>query len=873
MELATAYDPKSVEERITRFWLDGGYFHVEIDPQKPPAVISMPPPNVYGSLHMGHGFNLSLQDLLVRWWRMRGLNALWVPGLDHAGLAFQNAVEKQLQKEGLSRFELGREKFLQRCWQWKDEQVTYVIQQLHRMGISADWERLRFTLDDGYQRAVRHQFVSLFRQDLVYRGTRITNWCPSCLTALADIEVEHGEEPGWLWFVRYPLTTGEGWITVATTRPETMLGDTGVAVHPQDERYRGLVGKTVRLPILEREIPIVADEAVDPAFGTGAVKVTPAHDPTDYEIGLRHGLPSILVIADDGRMNENTGPFRGQDRYLARTGVVDRLQSEGLLEKTVPYSHAIGHCYRCHSDIEPILSTQWFARMKPMAQLAIEAVQRGEVKFVPARWTKVYLDWMENIRDWCISRQVWWGHRIPVWTCRACGTMFAAEEDPTRCQRCSSDRIEQDPDVFDTWFSSNLWPFAILGWPAETADLKAFFPNTVLSTGYDIIFFWVARMIMAALHFRGQAPFPTVYIHGLIRDGKGRKMSRSLGNVIDPMEKTEHYGTDAFRFAMAAAATLGGQDIPIGEERFERGRNFTNKLWNASRFLLLNLEGYNPAAGHAEGMPHRWIRSRLTRVIRETSQALADFNFGEATRLLEEFFWSEFCDWYVEMCKPDLIPGGSQRAQTQYTLHWVLETILRLLHPIVPFISEELWQKLPGRTGPALIVAPWPQPEDGWLDSTSEQEMEVLQGLVRTVRNLRAEGGIPPAQKLVAFVLASPEMERLLRDNERTLLPLARLGGLEFVHGKRPRSSLSGVSGGMEIFLPLTREAALKLKEKLGRELDKASANLDRLLARMENPDFATHAPAEVVEKTRTQWMEQKEQQTKLRGLLSNLKD
>jgi len=873
MELATAYDPKSVEERITRFWLDGGYFHVEIDPQKPPAVISMPPPNVYGSLHMGHGFNLSLQDLLVRWWRMRGLNALWVPGLDHAGLAFQNAVEKQLQKEGLSRFELGREKFLQRCWQWKDEQVTYVIQQLHRMGISADWERLRFTLDDGYQRAVRHQFVSLFRQDLVYRGTRITNWCPSCLTALADIEVEHGEEPGWLWFVRYPLTTGEGWITVATTRPETMLGDTGVAVHPQDERYRGLVGKTVRLPILEREIPIVADEAVDPAFGTGAVKVTPAHDPTDYEIGLRHGLPSILVIADDGRMNENTGPFRGQDRYLARTGVVDRLQSEGLLEKTVPYSHAIGHCYRCHSDIEPILSTQWFARMKPMAQLAIEAVQRGEVKFVPARWTKVYLDWMENIRDWCISRQVWWGHRIPVWTCRACGTMFAAEEDPTRCQRCSSDRIEQDPDVFDTWFSSNLWPFAILGWPAETADLKAFFPNTVLSTGYDIIFFWVARMIMAALHFRGQAPFSTVYIHGLIRDGKGRKMSRSLGNVIDPMEKTEHYGTDAFRFAMAAAATLGGQDIPIGEERFERGRNFTNKLWNASRFLLLNLEGYNPAAGHAEGMPHRWIRSRLTRVIRETSQALADFNFGEATRLLEEFFWSEFCDWYVEMCKPDLIPGGSQRAQTQYTLHWVLETILRLLHPIVPFISEELWQKLPGRTGPALIVAPWPQPEDGWLDSTSEQEMEVLQGLVRTVRNLRAEGGIPPAQKLVAFVLASPEMERLLRDNERTLLPLARLGGLEFVHGKRPRSSLSGVSGGMEIFLPLTREAALKLKEKLGRELDKASANLDRLLARMENPDFATHAPAEVVEKTRTQWMEQKEQQTKLRGLLSNLKD
>ena len=873
MELATAYDPKSVEERITRFWLDGGYFHVEIDPQKPPAVISMPPPNVYGSLHIGHGFNLSLQDLLVRWWRMRGLNALWVPGLDHAGLAFQNAVEKQLQKEGLSRFELGREKFLQRCWQWKDEQATYVIQQLHRMGVSADWERLRFTLDEGYQKAVRHQFVSLFGQDLVYRGTRITNWCPSCLTALADIEVEHEEEPGWLWYVRYPLTTGEGWITVATTRPETMLGDTGVAVHPQDERYRGLVGKTVRLPILEREIPIVADEAVDPAFGTGAVKVTPAHDPTDYEIGQRHGLPSVLVIADDGRMNENAGPFHGQDRTLARTGVVDRLQTEGLLEKTVPYSHTVGHCYRCHSAIEPILSTQWFARMKPMAQLAIEAVQRGEVKFVPARWTKVYLDWMENIRDWCISRQVWWGHRIPVWTCQACGTMFAAEEDPTRCQHCSSDRIEQDPDVFDTWFSSNLWPFAILGWPAETAELEAFFPNTVLSTGYDIIFFWVARMIMASLHFRGQAPFPTVYIHGLIRDGKGRKMSRSLGNVIDPMEKTEHYGTDAFRFAMAAAATLGGQDIPIGEERFERGRNFTNKLWNASRFLLLNLEGYNPAAGHADGMPHRWIRSRLTRVIRETSQALADFNFGEATRLLEEFFWSEFCDWYVEMCKPDLIAGGAQRAQTQYTLHWVLETILRLLHPIVPFISEELWQKLPGRMGPALIVAPWPQPEDGWLDSNSEQEMEVLQGLVRTVRNLRAEGGIPPAQKLVAFVLASPEMERLLRDNERTLLPLARLGGLEFVHGARPRSSLSGVSGGMEIFLPLAREAALKLEEKLGRELDKTTANLDRLLARMENPDFATHAPAEVVEKTRVQWMEQKEQQTKLRGLLSHLKD
>ena len=871
--LPKTYDPRAVEPKWYEYWTKKGYFHAEVDPSREMYCITIPPPNITGSLHIGHALCYTIQDVLGRWKRMQGFNTLILPGTDHAGIATQNVVERELAKEGLSRHDLGREKFLERVWRWKEEYGSTIINQFKRMGYSFDWDRMRFTMDEAYSDAVLEEFVRWFDEGHIYKGVRVINWCTRCHTAVSDIEVEYEEVAGHLWHIDYPLEDGSGVITVATTRPETMLGDTAVAVNPEDRRYMGVVGKDAILPIMERPIPIIADPHVDPDFGTGAVKVTPAHDPNDFEIGLRHKLPSVIVIGPEGKMTDEAGRFAEMDRYAAREAIVEELRSQGLLVREEEYVHSVGTCERCGSTIEPLLSEQWFARMKEIAQPAMDAVRESKVKFIPDRYARIYLDWMENIRDWCISRQVWWGHRIPVWTCRACGTMFAAEEDPTRCQRCSSDRIEQDPDVFDTWFSSNLWPFAILGWPAETADLKAFFPNTVLSTGYDIIFFWVARMIMAALHFRGQAPFSTVYIHGLIRDGKGRKMSRSLGNVIDPMEKTEHYGTDAFRFAMAAAATLGGQDIPIGEERFERGRNFTNKLWNASRFLLLNLEGYNPAAGHAEGMPHRWIRSRLTRVIRETSQALADFNFGEATRLLEEFFWSEFCDWYVEMCKPDLIPGGSQRAQTQYTLHWVLETILRLLHPIVPFISEELWQKLPGRTGPALIVAPWPQPEDGWLDSTSEQEMEVLQGLVRTVRNLRAEGGIPPAQKLVAFVLASPEMERLLRDNERTLLPLARLGGLEFVHGKRPRSSLSGVSGGMEIFLPLTREAALKLKEKLGRELDKASANLDRLLARMENPDFATHAPAEVVEKTRTQWMEQKEQQTKLRGLLSNLKD
>lgn len=872
MEIAIAYDPKEVERKIYRFWLEGDYFHARIDPAKKPAVIAMPPPNVYGSLHVGHGFNLTLQDLLARWWRMRGLNALWIPGLDHAGLAFQNVVEKELHKEGLSRFDLGREEFLKRCFKWEEEQASYVVEQLYFLGASADWSRLRFTMDEPYQRAVRHQFVRLFQDGLIYRGTRIINWCPSCLTALSDIEVEYEEEKSSLWFVRYPLKDERGFISVATTRPETMLGDTAVAVHPGDLRYRHLVGKKAILPLINRPIPIIADEAVDPVFGTGAVKVTPAHDPLDYEIGMRHNLPSISAINEKGKMTPEAGKYQGKDRYQARAEIVEELKNEGLLEKVEPYTHSVGKCYRCHQPIEPLVSTQWFVKMPPLARPAIECVEKGEIEFHPGRWKKVYMDWMENIKDWCISRQIWWGHRIPVWHCQSCGETFASEEDPQRCPRCGATALEQDPDCLDTWFSSNLWPFAILGWPEETPDLKYFFPTTVLSTGYDIIFFWVARMIMASLYFRKQIPFSKVYIHGLIRDGKGKKMSRSLGNVIDPLEKADKYGTDAFRFAMAAAATLGGQDIPMGEERFERGRNFTNKLWNASRFLLINLEGYDPTAPPANSLPHRYIRSRLQKVIRAVSQALEDFNFTEATHTLEEFFWGEFCDWYIEMCKVDLGKGGEQKRRAQVVLHDTLETILRLLHPICPFITEELWQKLPGRTGSALIVSPWPDPRQALQDQEAEEKMELLKALVRTVRNLRQEGGLPPAKLVKAMVITHPKNQETIAESSSYIYPLARLEGIEFLdEEQRPIGTLSGVAQGMEIFLPLTLEEREGLLKGLRKDLKKLEADWARISSRLSNPEFQMKAPPEVVEKQRASLRELEFRLERIKKLVGEL--
>lgn len=849
MEIPSAYEPKAVEKRIYQFWLEGNYFRAEIDYSKKPAVIAMPPPNVYGSLHVGHGLNNTLQDLIIRYWRMSGLNALWIPGLDHAGLAFQNAVERELRKEGLSRFDLGREEFLKRCFQWKEEQAQYVVEQLKTMGVSADWSRLRFTMDEGYQKAVRHQFVELFRAGLIYRGTRIINWCPTCLTALSDIEVEYEEERTFLYFIRYPLEGG-GSISVATTRPETMLGDTGVAVHPQDPRYRSLIGKVALLPIMNRKIPIVADEAVDPQFGTGAVKVTPAHDPLDYEIGQRHNLLSISVIDEKGKMTPEAGKYAGKDRYQAREEIVEELKAQGFLEKVEPYTHSLGKCYRCHQPIEPLISTQWFVKMKPLALPAMDVVERGEIQFYPGRWKKVYMDWMENIKDWCISRQIWWGHRIPVWYCQSCGEVFASEEDPENCPRCGSALIEQDPDALDTWFSSNLWPFAILGWPQETPDLQYFFPTTVLSTGYDIIFFWVARMIMASLYFTGKIPFSKVYIHGLIRDGKGRKMSRSLGNVIDPLEKMEQYGTDAFRFAMAASATLGGQDIPMGEERFERGRNFTNKLWNASRFLLINLEGFDPDSPPAHSLPHRYIQSRLQRVIQEATQDLEDFNFSDYAHTLEEFFWGEFCDWYIEMCKTDLNSGGQRKKGAQVVLHHTLETILRLLHPICPFITEELWQKLPGKTGTALIVAPWPQPDQKFLDGEAEEKMERLKAFVRTVRNLRAEGGLSPSSLISAMVITDQRTQETIQESLEYILPLARLSAVRFLEGgKRPAGYLSGIGPGMEVFLPLTPQEKQGLVSRLKKEQEKIKADHQRISKRISDPEFLKKAPPEVQER------------------------
>jgi valyl-tRNA synthetase len=872
-----------VETRTYRFWLEGGYFRAEINPARQPSVISMPPPNVYGSLHMGHGFNLTLQDLMTRWWRMQGRESLWLPGLDHAGLAFQNAVEKELRKEGLTRFDLGREKFLERCWAWKEEQSHYVVEQLAQMGASADWQRQRFTMDDAYQHAVRLQFVQLFDEGLIYRGTRIINWCPSCLTALADIEVEHEDEDSSLWYVRYPAKEGGDFLTVATTRPETILGDTAVAVNPEDPRYRDWVGRTLILPVLEREIPVVADEAVEREFATGAVKVTPAHDPTDFEIGRRHGLPQIRVIDDGGNMNAEAGPYQGLSREEARRRIVDQLRQEGLLVKEEPYRHAVGQCYRCHSTIEPILSTQWFCRMDTMAQSAMEVVKNGQVEFIPPRWTKIYMDWMENIQPWCISRQVWWGHRIPVWYCVDCGQMFAALEDPDSCRKCGSPRIEQDPDVLDTWFSSNLWPFAILGWPEQTPELDYFFPNTVLSTAYDILFFWVARMIMASLKFTGQIPFRKVYIHGLIRDGKGRKMSRSLGNVIDPLEKVHQFGADAFRFSLAASATLGGQDIPMGDERFEHGRNFTNKLWNASRFVLMNLQGFDPRSSLAEGLPHRYIRSRLAAIVSQVTASLQQYNFAEAARELEEFFWGDFCDWYLEMAKTDLFQPGREKKPAQRCLHETLETLLRLLHPIMPFITEELWQKLPGKAGDALIIAPWPIADSSDRDPQAEETMDRVKELVRAVRNLRAEGNLPPGDRIAIQVIAKPPSPQPspsrrglgegLQESEAYILSLARLSELNFIEeGERPKASLSTVVKGMEVFLPLAGERAQRIAMKLKKDLLKVQVQLDKVRQRLESEEFLAHAPTEVVAKQRTQESEMAWEADRLSKLVAGLR-
>ncbi len=875
--IPTVYDPHQVEEKWYRFWLEGRFFHAGVDWSRTPFCIVIPPPNVTGNLHLGHALNNTIQDILVRWRRMQGYNTLWLPGTDHAGIATQARVEEQLAGEGISKYDLGREKFLERVWAWKETYGGEIIRQLKRLGASCDWERERFTMDEGCSRAVREVFRRLFAKGLIYRDHYIINWCPRCQTTISDIEVDHVEREGKLYYLRYPASDGGPGVVVATTRPETMLGDTGVAVHPEDDRYRGLVGKRVILPLVNREIPVVADEAVDPEFGTGAVKVTPAHDPVDFEIGRRHRLPEVVVIGKDGRMTEEAGRYAGLTREEAREEVVRDLAEAGLLVKVEDHAHAVGQCYRCDTVIEPLVSEQWFVRMKPLAGPALAAVKEGRIRFVPERFTKIYLNWLENIRDWCISRQLWWGHRIPVWYCRNCGEVICPEEDPERCPKCAGTDLEQDPDVLDTWFSSALWPFSTLGWPEQTPELAYFYPTSVLVTGRDIIFFWVARMIFMALEFMQEVPFREVLIHGLVLDAQGRKMSKSLGNGVDPLEVIERYGADTLRFMLVTGNTPGN-DLRFHWERVEGTRNFANKVWNASRFALLNLKDFQPGSWPEElTLADRWVLSRHNKAVRDVTRYLEAYELGEAARTLYEFIWNEFCDWYIELVKPRLYGRETpeSRYAAQYVLWYVLLHTLELLHPFMPFLTEEIWQHLP-HEGRSIAVAPWPRFREELDASDEEAEMEFLMEVIRAVRNLRGELNIHPGRTIRCILVTGTGAEALLlRKYGGYVRQLAGVDPLEIRSpaDEKPTRALSAVVRGTEIFLPLVGVIDLEKEiERLEKEAGAVARDLKRVRAKLANRDFLAKAPPEVIEKERAKEEELEQKQLKISHRLAVLR-
>ena len=858
-QLPSVYDPHEVEEKIYAFWEKGGFFHGDVSAPGEVFTVVIPPPNVTGELHMGHALNNTLQDILVRWRRMQGYVTSWIPGTDHAGIATQIKVEADLRKEGLTRHELGREEFLKRVWEWKEKYGGRIIHQLRRLGASCDWERERFTLDEGCSRAVREVFVDLYNKGLIYQGDYITNWCCECNTALSDIEVEHNEVDGKLYHIKYPMAEGDGWIVVATTRPETMLGDTAVAVNPDDERYRHLVGEQVILPLMDRPIPIIADDFVDPEFGTGMVKVTPAHDPNDFEMGQRHSLGQIKVIGPDGKMTDEAGPYAGLEVLECRRRVVEDLDAAGLLLKVEEHLHAVGHCYRCHSMVEPLISRQWFVKMKPLARPAIQAVVDGRIRFVPERFTKTYLNWMENIRDWCISRQLWWGHRIPVWYCQSCGETIAAKEDPEECPKCAGRDLIQDPDVLDTWFSSALWPFSTLGWPDQTPELERFYPTSILVTGFDIIFFWVARMILMGLEFMGDIPFHHVIIHGLVRAHDGRKMSKSLGNGVDPLEVVDEYGADALRY-MLTTGVAPGNDLRYQPEKVEASRNFANKVWNASRFALMNLGDFQPNGLPAElTLADRWILSRYDRVVAEVTRQLERFDLGEAARALYDFIWSELCDWYIELVKPRLYgkEGEEERRGAQAVLYHVLAGSLKLLHPFMPFLTEAIWQYLPGASR-TIMLESWP--ESGQMeDPEGEAAMTAIMDVIRAIRNIRGEKGVAPGKKISAILFMDEEESPLIRDNLAYVKLLAGVESLEQCprDAAKPAKAIAAVAAGIEIYLPLADLVDLEEeKRRLGKELDQAREELARSQAKLANESFISKAPPAVVEKERAKHSE-----------------
>ena len=848
------YDPQSFERKWYAYWEEHNLFHDAADESREPYSVVIPPPNVTGQLHMGHALDNTLQDILVRYQRMRGKNVVWIPGCDHAGIATQAKVEESLRAEGTNRFELGREKFLARVWDWKQQYGDRIMYQLRMLGASCDWERERFTMDEGCSRAVREVFVSLYEQGLIYQGTRITNWCPRCSTAISDIEVDHETEEGHLWHLRYRIDGTDDYVEIATTRPETMFGDTGVAVHPDDERYKHLVGKTLILPVVERRIPLFADAYVDPAFGTGAVKVTPAHDPNDFEMGLRHNLEQVVVINADGTMGEGAGKYAGLDRYECRKQLVQELAEIGALVCTEKHEHAVGHCSRCKTTIEPLVSKQWFVRMEDLAKPAIAAVKDGRIRFVPERFTKIYENWLENIRDWCISRQLWWGHRIPAWHCEDCGETSVSREDITACMHCGSTHIHQDEDVLDTWFSSALWPFETLGWPEDTKDLRHFYPTATLVTGYDIIFFWVARMVMMGLRFGGDVPFRDVFIHGLVRDSEGRKMSKSLGNGIDPVEVIEKYGADTLRFMLITGNTPGN-DMRFYWERVEAARNFANKIWNASRYMLMNLEGADDTFVPEESdytLADRWILTRSAETARAVTANLENYELGEAGRAIYEFLWSEFCDWYIELTKARLYDKENVRAKNTalYVLHTVLERTMRLLHPFMPFLTEEIWQKLP-HEGRSIMRAPWPEVDEKEIDAEAEAAMTAIMEVIKVTRNLRAELGTPPGKKSALLLrVRDAALADVFAAHTDYFHALASASEVIFLaeDAPDPENVVTGALAGAAVYLPLAGLIDVeKETARLTKERDNLEKEIARLSGKLANAGFTSKAPAAVV--------------------------
>lgn len=898
-KLPPQYNPKLVEEKWYRFWEESGFFYADVNSDKPAYVIVIPPPNITGILHIGHALNNTLQDILIRWKRMQGYNCLWLPGTDHASIATHNVIERELAKQGKTRFELGREAFLKLAWEWKEKYGSTIINQLKKLGCSCDWSRERFTMDAGLSRAVREVFVRLYEEKLIYRGNYIINWCPHCRTAISDDETEHVETKGYLYYIKYPLKDSNQYLTIATTRPETMLGDTAVAVHPSDERYKGFIGKTAILPVagIMRLLPIIADEYVDPAFGTGVLKITPAHDPNDFQIGLKHNLEQINILNPDATINENGGKYAGLDRYECRKRIVEDLKAEGLIEKIEEYVHAIGHCYRCHTPIEPYLSLQWFVKMRPLAEPAIETVKKGEIRFIPENWTNTYFSWLENVRDWCISRQLWWGHRIPVWYCSDCGQETVSREDPSVCNFCGSSSIIQDPDILDTWFSSALWPFSTLGWPDKTKELEVFYPTSVLVTAHDIIFFWVARMIMMGLKFMGAPPFRDVYIHALVRDVKGRKMSKSAGNIIDPVLVMEQYGTDALRFTLCALAAQG-RNINLAEERIAGYRNFCNKIWNAARFVLAHLEKVPDAEKIIQNLEDfiiqekqkleladSWILSQLNRVIEKVNESLTKYEFDLAAQSIYQFFWHTYCDWYLELIKPRLSVAEENNVNKTIAITvaaFALDNLLRLLHPIMPFITEEIWSYL-FKTKSSIMIAQYPIASKRFINPVLEEQMQLIIDIIVSIRDIRDKFSIPPDVKVKSFlVISDKDKMRLLNEYNKYIYNLAKVSDLALIESKLAKEKYAeeigkfssiGIVKDIEIYIPIPENLIKKEEIRLTAKIEKLKAELTAVENKLKDQEFLEKAPVDVVNKQKERHLQLVTELNKLQDKLRTIKD